>query len=591
MGSSPVGWSAGPAYPRGIGVEVGGRAARFVPRASRHRRRTDQAVREHPGAVRCRLRHRARPDPRGARPQRGRQDHGGAHPHHAGATRRRPRRHRRHRRAERAPPGPGAHRPDRPIRGGRRGAHRLREPRTRRAPLPPGHRRGPDAGGRAARTVRPGRRRRPRGQGLLGRHAPATRHRHEPHRTPVGPVPRRAHHGARSPQPAVGVGPDRRARARRHHHAAHDPVPRRGRPHGIDPGPRARRTGAGRGPQARRGGHRHPRRERPGFHPRRRLLRPHRSWRRGRRGRRRDGRQRSGARNRQRRSGRRTRRGAGGRALMATTVDDILLTPADEQELPSGPAWLLRDSWTEALRHLRRVPRNPELLMFATIQPIMFIVLFVYVFGGAITAPGYDDYKQYLLPGIFAQTVLFNSSFTGVGIADDLSKGIIDRLRSLPMYQSAVLIGRTLSDVGRNIVTFAVMFGVAFAIGFRIEGTIVQAVGATLLLFAFSYAFSWIQALIGLSAGSVEAASSAGFIWMFPLTFVSSAFVPVETMPGWLQPIATNNPFTIVTNATRALYNGHDPGSDLWVALAWAVGITVVFAVFASRKFASATSA
>ena len=276
---------------------------------------------------------------------------------------------------------------------------------------------------------------------------------------------------------------------------------------------------------------------------------------------------------------------------MATTVDDILLTPADEQELPSGPAWLLRDSWTEALRHLRRVPRNPELLMFATIQPIMFIVLFVYVFGGSITAPGYDDYKQYQLPGIFAQTVLFNSSFTGVGIADDLSKGIIDRLRSLPMYQSAVLIGRTLSDVGRNIVTFAVMFGVAFAIGFRIEGTIVQAVGATLLLFAFSYAFSWIQALIGLSAGSVEAANSAGFIWMFPLTFVSSAFVPVETMPGWLQPIATNNPFTIVTNATRALYNGHDPGSDLWVALAWAVGITVVFAVLATRKFASTTSA
>ncbi|HZA85251.1 MAG TPA: ABC transporter permease, partial [Acidimicrobiales bacterium] len=107
----------------------------------------------------------------------------------------------------------------------------------------------------------------------------------------------------------------------------------------------------------------------------------------------------------------------------------------------------------------------------------------------------------------------------------------------------------------------------------------------------FSYAFSWIQALIGLSAGSVEAANSAGFIWMFPLTFVSSAFVPVETMPGWLQPIATNNPFTIVTNATRALYNGHDPGSDLWVALAWAVGITVVFAVLATRKFASTTSA
>src|ERR671918_382485 len=193
---------------------------------------------------------------------------------------------------------------------------------------------------------------------------------------------------------------------------------------------------------------------------------------------------------------------------MATTVDEVLLTPAEEHDRPTGPAWLLRDSWTEALRHLRGVPRSPELLMFATIQPIMFIVLFVYVFGGAITAPGYDDYKQYLLPGIFAQTVLFNSSFTGVG----------------------------------------------------------------------------------LSAGSVEAANSAGFIWMFPLTFVSSAFVPPETMPGWLQPIANNNPFTIVTNATRALYNGRDPGSDLWVAWGWAIGITLVFAWLASRKFASSTS-
>jgi ABC transporter DrrB family efflux protein len=275
---------------------------------------------------------------------------------------------------------------------------------------------------------------------------------------------------------------------------------------------------------------------------------------------------------------------------MATTVDEVLLTPAEEYDLPSGPAWLLRDSWTEALRHLRRLPRSPELLMFATIQPIMFIVLFVYVFGGAITAPTYADYKQYLLPGIFAQTVLFNSSFTAVGLADDLTKGIVDRLRSLPMFQSAVLVGRTLSDVVRNVLTFAVMLGVAFAIGFRIEGTFAGAVGATLLLFFFSYAFSWIQALVGLSAGSVEAANSAGFIWMFPLTFVSSAFVDPSSMPGWLQPIANNNPFTLVTNATRALYNGRDPGSDLWLAVAWAIGIILVFGLLATRKFASSTS-
>ena len=275
---------------------------------------------------------------------------------------------------------------------------------------------------------------------------------------------------------------------------------------------------------------------------------------------------------------------------MTITVDDALGTPSEEVELPSGPTWLLRDSWTEATRHLRALPRSPELLVFATIQPVMFVLLFAYVFGGSIEVPGYDDYNQFLMPGIFAQMVLFNSAFTGVGVAEDLSKGIIDRLRSLPMYPSAVLIGRTLSDVGRNIITFAVMLAVAFAIGFRFEGTLVEAALATLLLFAFSYAFSWVQALMGLSVGSVEAANSAGFIWMFPLTFVSSAFVDPASMPGWLQPVANANPFTIVTNATRALYNGRDAGNDPWIALAWAVGITVVFALLSARKFASAAS-
>jgi ABC-2 type transport system permease protein len=273
-----------------------------------------------------------------------------------------------------------------------------------------------------------------------------------------------------------------------------------------------------------------------------------------------------------------------------TAVDAVAFTVPDDREAPAGPMWLLRDSWTEATRHLRALPRNPELLMFATIQPVMFILLFAYVFGGAINPPGWDDYNQYLMPGIFAQTVLFGSTFTGVGIAEDLTKGIVDRLRSLPMYPSAVLIGRTLSDVVRNVITFVVMLVVAFAIGFRFEGTLVEAAAATLLLFVFSYAFSWVQALIGLSVGSVEAANSAGFVWMFPLTFVSSAFVSTETMPSWLQPIADANPFTKLTNATRALYNGISPGNDAWIALAWAVGITVVFAWLATRKFNSAAS-
>lgn len=255
--------------------------------------------------------------------------------------------------------------------------------------------------------------------------------------------------------------------------------------------------------------------------------------------------------------------------------------------VPTGPSWLVRDIWAEAGRHLIATKRNPDLLVFATIQPIMFVVLFVYVFGGAIQIPGYSSYQQFVVPGIFAQTIVFGSAFTALGIAEDMQKGFIDRLRSLPMYPSAVLIGRTVSDLLRNTFTFFIMLIVGFVVGFRLEGGLGDAVIATLLLLAFAFAFSWIQALIGLSVKSVEAANSAGFIWMFPMTFISSAFVDPSTMPGWLQPIADHNPFTKVTNAVRALYNGMDPGADLWIALAWAVGITVVFATLSFRKFSS----
>jgi ABC-2 type transport system permease protein len=262
------------------------------------------------------------------------------------------------------------------------------------------------------------------------------------------------------------------------------------------------------------------------------------------------------------------------------------------RDVPRGPIWIWRDSWTEATRHLLVVPRNPELLIFATIQPVMFVLLFNFVFGGAIEPiPGYANYTQYLMPGIFAQTVLFGSAFTSIGVAEDLPKGLIDRLRSLPMFHPAVLIGRTMSDLIRNIFTFVVMFAVAWIIGFRLGGTVAAAIGATLLLLAFSYAFSWVQAYIGMSVKSVEAANSAGFIWMFPLTFISSAFVSTATMPSWLATIANANPFTQLTNAARALYNGQDPGSALWIAIAWSIGITVVFATLASRKFNRTTAA
>ena len=270
---------------------------------------------------------------------------------------------------------------------------------------------------------------------------------------------------------------------------------------------------------------------------------------------------------------------------MTATSIDRTSAPEAEHVMPSSIGWALRDSWNEAVRHLRAIPRNPDLLVFATLQPIMFVLLFRYVFGGSIRIPGIS-YNQYLMPGIFAQTVVFGSTFTSIGLADDMQKGFIDRLRSLPISQPAVLVGRTISDTVRNILTFIVMLAVSFAIGFRFHGGLLRGVLATALLLGFSYSFSWIQALIGLSVKSVEAANSAGFMWMFPLTFVSSAFVSTASLTPWLRRVADANPFTIATNAARALYNGRDPGNTVWQSALWAAGITIVFASLAFRRFA-----
>ena len=264
-------------------------------------------------------------------------------------------------------------------------------------------------------------------------------------------------------------------------------------------------------------------------------------------------------------------------------------TTAGRREPDSGIMWTLRDSWTEARRHLTVIPRSPELIAFAIAQPIMFTLLFVYVFGGAIEVPGFDEYNQFLLPGIFAQTITFGSAGTSIGLADDLQKGLVDRLRSLPMSQSAVVIGRTVADLCKNLLSFVIMLIIAFAVGFRFEGSLAEALLASLLLLLFAYALSWIHALIGMSVKSVEAANSGGFMWMFPLTFVSSAFVDPSSMPDWLEPIADANPFTKVTNASRALYNGLPVGNLAWQSLAWSVGIIVVFSYLSMRKFRNAT--
>ncbi len=270
-------------------------------------------------------------------------------------------------------------------------------------------------------------------------------------------------------------------------------------------------------------------------------------------------------------------------AITTTSPDSI----EHDQHLGStGIGGVVIDSLTEAGRHLRIIPRNIELLIFATIQPVMFVLLFSFVFGGEIEIPGFPNYDQYLMPGIFAQTVVFGSVFTSIGIAEDLSKGFIDRLRSLPIAQSSVLIGRTLSDLLRNVITFIAMLLVAFLLGFRFEGSLPAALGATVLLLLFSYGLSWVQALIGLSVSSVESANSAGFIWMFPMTFVSSAFIEPETLKyGWLRWVADVNPFTQVTDAARALYNGNDPGNSVMISIVWAVGMIAVFAVLSIRKF------
>lgn len=238
--------------------------------------------------------------------------------------------------------------------------------------------------------------------------------------------------------------------------------------------------------------------------------------------------------------------------------------------------WVIADSAVLAKRYLLRYVRVPAFIVFSAIQPVMFVLLFRYVFGGAIAVPG-GSYVNFLMAGIFVQTVAFGSITTGIGLADDLGKGIVDRFRSLPMARSAVLLGRTLSDLVRNTFTVIVMLIVGIAVGFRPDGTAFDYVLAFVLLLLFSFAFSWIAATVGLAVGSVEAAQSGGFIWLFPLTFASSAFVPVASMPGWLQTFAEHQPVTVTVDAIRAWTLGTPIGTAGWQALAWCLGILAVF--------------
>ena len=253
---------------------------------------------------------------------------------------------------------------------------------------------------------------------------------------------------------------------------------------------------------------------------------------------------------------------------------------------PPGSAvrWAITDALTVTHRNLKMYTRLPQLIVFSTIQPVMFVLLFAYVFGGAITTPGVD-YVQFLIPGIMVQTVAFGSTATGVGLAADLEKGIVDRFRSLPMARSAVLAGRTLSDAVRNLFVILLMLGVGTLIGFRVQtnaAAVLLAIGTALF---FGFAFSWISATIGMSVGDVETAQVYSFIWMFPLVFASSVFVPVQTMPGWLQAFAENQPITMTANALRSLLLGGETTRYVVGSLAWSLAILAVFMPLAVRRY------
>ncbi|MER7754646.1 ABC transporter permease [Kitasatospora sp. NPDC097643] len=265
-----------------------------------------------------------------------------------------------------------------------------------------------------------------------------------------------------------------------------------------------------------------------------------------------------------------------------------------------GLAATLHDSWVVAKRNLRRMTRIPEIVVFGLMQPVMFVLLFSYVMGGAIQIPGTqassDAYIQFLMAGIFAQTVTFATAGASAGIAEDMTKGLVDRFRSLPMARSAVLVGRTLADLCQTAFTVVVLALVALMVGWRIHNGVLSALGAFGLLLLLGYAFSWIGALIGLSVRSPEAATSAGLIWLFPLTFISNAFVPISSMPGWLQPIAYWNPFSATVQACRDLFgNQVGPVDSAWpmqhaalVSVLWSLLITAVFSWLSVRKYRSA---
>jgi ABC transporter DrrB family efflux protein len=245
---------------------------------------------------------------------------------------------------------------------------------------------------------------------------------------------------------------------------------------------------------------------------------------------------------------------------------------------------LVSDTLIIAERNLVRLPRAPELLLAFTVQPIMFVLLFRYVFGGAISTPGYS-YVDYLIPGIIVQNIAFGGFVTAIGLNEDVHKGLVDRFRSLPMARAAVLAGRTLSDIVTNALSIVILVITGVIIGFGFQAGALHVIAGFGLLLLFGYAFSWFFAFVGLLVSSPESANSVGFIAVFPLTFVSSAFVPVQSMPAVLKAFAEVNPFTIVVDAMRALWLGAPAHNYVWGALVWVFVIMAVFAPLAVARY------
>jgi ABC transporter DrrB family efflux protein len=243
----------------------------------------------------------------------------------------------------------------------------------------------------------------------------------------------------------------------------------------------------------------------------------------------------------------------------------------------------ISDSLVMTRRGLVQSARRPALLVLSFIQPVMMILIFRYAFGGAINTPG--AYVNFLIPGILVLTAIFGAIVTGIGLTEDLARGIVDRMRSLPIARSAMLVGRTLSDLARNMVSVVLMLAVGFLVGFSPNQSIARFAAAILLLLAFGYVFSWISATIGLLVRDPETAQSAGFIWVLPLTFVSSAFVPVGSMPPVVKAFAEVNPVTLCVDAVRALTVGGHAAGPVLGTLAWLVGLSLVFVPFAVSRY------